>query len=171
MAKDQATATAVAEPEIRKETLAEIRKIEKDIAEAEVRYEEHKDEAKAWKAHFDNRVAKLRDKCRSLSEPLPLFESNGQATLDGWRDITIEEALPGIPPALLKRLIDSELSTVGAMADYTAAEKRFSDLKGIGDAKAEAIEKALEQFWERRKEADDSMHTTDETEDEETDED
>src|SRR5579859_7410919 len=81
--------TTTTAPPVREETLAEIRELEKEIAEAERKHNIHKGHAKEYKAEFDSLVGQLRDKCRSLSDPMPLYETNGHAEADGWRTIPI----------------------------------------------------------------------------------
>lgn len=61
-----------------------------------------------------------------------------------WRDVPLENLFSG---ALLKSLKAGGLETVGALADYTASEKRLTDLPGVGPGKAEQIEDRMEQFW------------------------
>jgi hypothetical protein len=82
---------------------------------------------------------------------LPMFDGRQG---EDWRVVPLTEALAGVPAVILKKLADAELSTVGQLADYTASGKMLIELAGIGSAKAEEVERALENFWERRKEAD-----------------
>jgi hypothetical protein len=53
----------------------------------------------------------------------------------------------GLPQSLVVRLGEASLTTIGLLADFTNAGKRLTDLDGVGEAKAEKIEQALERFW------------------------
>lgn len=63
-----------------------------------------------------------------------------------WRFFPIDQ-LEGLPPGIIKALADAGLDTVGKLADYTKSGQQLIDIKGIGEAKVEKIEKACEDFW------------------------
>jgi len=70
---------------------------------------------------------------------------------DEWRSVPVEDLeVHELTPAISRLLVKAELSTIGAIADHTAADKRLTDIPGIGEAKAEKIEKALDGFWTDR---------------------
>ena len=83
--------------------------------------------------------------------PLP-----GQKTLpldvdredESWRSAPISDL--GLTGKLPESLEDAGIRTIGDLADYTAAGKLLTDISGIGQGKAEKIEKACEEFWERQ---------------------
>ena len=47
------------------------------------------------------------------------------------------------------------IDTVGQLADYSASEKRLTDVAGIGPGKAQAIEDRLLEFWQDNPHAED----------------
>lgn len=62
-----------------------------------------------------------------------------------WRDVKLDTLFEG---SLLKSLKEADITTVGALSDYTAGEKRLTDIGGIGPGKAEKIENRMIEFWE-----------------------
>lgn len=106
------------------------------------------------KEHMALAKANLRDAARELRECIAdgtgrlLFEESSQAAGgESWRSVTLEELK--IPAGLSKKLTEAGFETLGKLADHTAAGKRFADIKGIGQAAAEKIEKACERWWEK----------------------
>ena len=76
---------------------------------------------------------------------------DGESPEQEWRDIPVEAlGHHGLLLRLRRKLIEADLSTIGAIADFTAADRRLIDIPGIGEAKAEKIESALEKFWAER---------------------
>jgi len=67
-----------------------------------------------------------------------------------WREVPLVDLFSG---AILKSLHQAGLKTVGQLADYTAADKRLTDIQGIGPGKAQQIEDRLTQFWESNQDA------------------
>lgn len=53
-----------------------------------------------------------------------------------------------IPSAILAKIADAGIRTVRELANFTSV-KQLTDIKGIGQAKAEKIEAALVKFWEK----------------------
>lgn len=127
--------------------------------------------AKDKKKVYEAEVESLLSYINGLSQQYPLFDRQqpaGEPAADGpdaaappapeesWRDVPISDLGPlGIPDGLLEALVEQGLHTIGLLADYTASDKRLTDLKGVGPAKAEKIEHALERFWAARKPAGD----------------
>lgn len=68
-----------------------------------------------------------------------------------WRSVTIEELGIGYDS-----LREAGISTLGRLADFTAANKKLIDLKGVGQSKVEKIEKAVEKYWAENPPEDDS---------------
>ena len=63
-----------------------------------------------------------------------------------WRDVELS-ALFDPEKSLYKHLAKAGLLTVGQLADYTASDKRLTDIPGIGAAGEELIGKRTTQFW------------------------
>lgn len=64
-----------------------------------------------------------------------------------WRDVPLDTMFHG---AVLKSLKKAGLATVGHLADYSASEKRLTDIEGIGAGKAEQIENQMLESWQQR---------------------
>lgn len=70
-----------------------------------------------------------------------------QAAVEAWRATTLADL--EIAGKLAESLVEAGLTTLGAIADYTAADKRLTDIDGVGPAKAEKIEAACEDWFKR----------------------
>lgn len=64
---------------------------------------------------------------------------------ESWKLVPISEL--GLAKGIVKSLTESGLANLGALADYTAADKRLTDIDGIGAGKAEKIEEATLKYW------------------------
>ena len=87
----------------------------------------------------------------------PAAHSNGHAPApddSAWRKELLSDVLTraGFTGKLIEKLADADLATLGELADFTAI-RRLTDIKGVGEANAEKIEKALENHWAQRQEA------------------
>lgn len=70
----------------------------------------------------------------------------GTLKSDGpWRKYPIDDLQ--LAPSVAKALAKAGIKTVGDLADYTAADKRLTDLDGIGPGKAATIENRMLDFW------------------------
>jgi hypothetical protein len=61
-----------------------------------------------------------------------------------WRDVPITKLFDG---GLLKSLTEAGLTTLGKLSDYTASEKRLTDIPGVGPGKASKIEDVTLAYW------------------------
>lgn len=158
---------------LREELLEIIQKKEAEVAVAESNWEELKTEANDAKKVFDKRVAELRNLVRqskNLHEETPLFNQPAAATPtdspspaepqdaevedDSWKIIKLDQALQGVPESLIEKLEQHEppLRTLGELTAWLNADQgrnQFTDIKGVGRAKADQIEEALAAFWTR----------------------
>jgi hypothetical protein len=66
------------------------------------------------------------------------------------RDVQLDKIFGG---DLLKGLKGGGLDTVGALADYTTAKKRLTDLPGIGPGKADEIADTMVEFYKQNPQA------------------
>ena len=152
------------------EKRAELKRAEANAADCRVKAEATKARLKAAEKEVDEARRELYDVIdgRTVQCSLPL-ESAGARPVevahgdsaaraavanpagagdDGWRETPIGKLENfGLSPALTEKLHEAELTTIGALANFTAADNRLIDIDGIGQAKAEKIEKALEGFW------------------------
>lgn len=147
------------------DVITRIMAAERECQDAEELMEEAKAEAKAAKDKYDNAVLRLRKLCRvarSATSPGPLFEKPEDGPPpqenDGWRQVPIQEAIgDAVSGGTIEKLQEAELTTVGKLADFcekqgqAGHQRPLCTIKGIGEAKAEAIELALVKFHERRK--------------------
>jgi hypothetical protein len=71
---------------------------------------------------------------------------------DKWRATTLEQL--GIPAGIRKVLAeDNGITTLGGIADWTKTGHPLTDLKKIGEKKAEVIEAAMDRYWAARSKA------------------
>lgn len=121
--------------------------------EAQREVEDCKSELKSAKLRLDACTDAISRYIDSLSQPeLPFNQETTPEELeDAWRSVLLADAIGhAISPGTLEALLQAEIDTVGALAQYTS-EHPLILIKGIGEAKAETIEKAMEAFWAARK--------------------
>ena len=150
---------AAVEPEPDRSEINELRGMlraaEEDCRETELAWTLAKETANLKKKEHELSLERLRRLAREISEPLPLFEhAKKQAEIqeqdpDAWRDVPLSEALQGISEATILKLAESDLSTIGDLADYTNGGSVLIDLPGIGEATAEKILNAQADYWAR----------------------
>ena len=137
--------------------LEEIREVAREAAKAEATYLRQAEVAKVAKKGWEALLAKLQRLSLGAAEDYPLFDqpaladpvvSDPAPESEPWRDVPIADlGRFGLSPTIVAKLVDAGLGTIGSMADYTASEKRLTDLPGIGPGKAEKIEEAMLGFW------------------------
>jgi len=88
----------------------------------------------------------------SIVEPEPESETGPEPDPDAWRAVPLA-SLKGIPARTLKALAESRIETIGDVARLGEKGLSLTDVKGIGEAAAEKINAALEEFWRERGEA------------------
>jgi hypothetical protein len=115
-------------------------------------WEADKERAALSKKVYEAAVDDLQSVIRSETTLPPLLAGLDGAPADGddWRSVPLSEALAGVSAGVLAKLAEAGLTTVGEMADYSAAHKELMDVPSIGRAKADAIEEALTCFWTKR---------------------
>lgn len=135
--------------DLSKQHLARIRSVQRRIETIEQKLADAKEEVAAFKSDLKLANKELREEIADGTGRLPFKEPGDQASSNGeaWRGAPIGEL--ELPLKLCNALADAGLGTLGALADYTAAEKRLTDIKGVGQAAAEKIEKKLDQWWEK----------------------
>ena len=162
----------------RAEMARQIGELQKEVADQAVEVARRVSGAKSAKKEFDGLVEELRDlesrfergdyglcfdPAKSAGDPVAgdgIAAGNNGAPLPGqkflplkedesWRSAPISEL--GLTGKLPESLEDAGIKTMGDLADYTAAGKLLTDITGIGQGKAEKIEKACEEFWGRQK--------------------
>lgn len=106
---------------------------------------------KEAKQAYESAVSKLRGAIRDANSgqqalPFPTDEPSA-APVEDWRATTLADL--EITGKLAESLVEAGLTTLGAIADYTAADKRLTDIDGVGPAKAEKIEAACEDWFKR----------------------
>lgn len=162
---------AVKELEVfRREMLVNICAKETEVDIAKNDWDLKKERAADAKKVFDGLVEQLLELIRKVknppsmplfdgvSEPQPAASENTQVDDMAWRAVPLSEALVGLPESIIVSLNESNLQTMGELADWTAAyggRNKLTDIPGIGPAKAEKIEQALVDFWARQKAVDD----------------
>jgi hypothetical protein len=68
---------------------------------------------------------------------------------DAWRYVDIGEiGNHGIKPAVIKRLREAKIGTIGDLAAYTSADRNLTDVPGIGEETRNAIIDAMIAYFE-----------------------
>lgn len=81
----------------------------------------------------------------------PTDESGDESDSDeAWR--AVEIGVINVPESILNKLIEAGIETVGQLADWSENGKKLTDIDGIGLAKVEKIEAAMDEFWASRSE-------------------
>lgn len=130
------------------ELLEAIRKKENQVWTAQASFDQAKEEVKYRKQVFEKAIADLRKLVRCGFEPAPLFDEPKDENEDPRLNLMISRL--DLPQIIFKLFDDANIITLGDIAAWTKGNK-LTDIKGIGKAKAEAIEAALEKFWEETK--------------------
>ena len=132
-------------PEQRRRDLAKLAELQKVHDKAEADYERAKTTAKARKEIVEDAAASVFDFVRSIFRPAgPLF--------DRW-ELTRIADLEHLPPGVLERLAGEGIDDLGGLFAWQSDGKSITDIVGITEAAAEAIEAAVAAFWAERKEA------------------
>lgn len=93
-------------------------------------------------------------------EAMPLFDKPAPPP-ESWRETPIADLSAfGLSSAIVGKLTDQGVGTIGALADWTNTGKLLTDLDGIGPGKAAQIEEALTAYWAKHSPAD-SLETLD----------
>jgi hypothetical protein len=115
-------------------------------------------EHKTAKEELDSANAEL---CRIIDDfncEMPLFDNVNQTQPGEPTDASASEddetwlmtplTKTTLSNATLKKLADSEIKTMGDLADWTNAGKLLTDIPGIGEKAADKIDVATGKFWE-----------------------
>lgn len=153
--------------------LCEIYEAADAVEEKRRLHEDAKERAKTAKTNYESaqdHLQRVIARVRSTDHSeLPLFEQPPRPDADAslvdvqrvddeldnsWREVPLGDVLAGLGPKVLASFHEANLVTMGDLSAYmepsaTGFAKKLTDLAGIGNAKAEKIEKALEDFWVR----------------------
>lgn len=134
-----------------------LRKSRERVMHAERRADEAKKAAGEAKKAHEAAVAEHFDLERDLDSPqgrLPFPaepDEPEEAGADAWRGVILDTL--DLSPSTIARLFEANLATVGELCDYltpgaSGSCRRLQDIPGVGAAKVEEIEHALDRFWE-----------------------
>lgn len=133
--------------------------------ELETTYRTLKVAATEARNELDNALFALRRVSSEKYGELPLFEQQQEDSPaepppslvpadpgdDTWRDVPVGDLEAfGLPTNIIELLVKAEVKTIGAIADVSQDGSPLTTIPKIGDKKADAIESALAEFWERR---------------------
>jgi regulator of replication initiation timing len=138
-----------------------VRERAEDCTRLTLEWEQSKKVTLSKKRALNEALDELRQLARGRPTYGELFDqagkSNGQVepadALDAggaevWRLTTLDTL--GLKPTIIEKLANHEppLTTMGQLSDYLADERhRLTDIAGIGEAAAAAIEDATAQYW------------------------
>lgn len=79
--------------------------------------------------------------------------ASGPVDPNAWRAVPISDLdlLPGLV-AILAENPSKPIKTIGDLADWTSARRPLTEISKVGEAKAEKIEAALDDFWRKHPE-------------------
>jgi hypothetical protein len=142
---DETAAQAIQEPTPEQKKLRAISEQRAIIADRVRKLEDAKARHSEAKAAYDSAVSQL---LRVIDED----DKQGELPFEVEHDTEDWRAFPvaqlGLPEKLVDAMAEAELFNVGDVNDFTMSGKRFIDIKGIGQAKAEKIDDALLKFWQ-----------------------
>jgi hypothetical protein len=128
------------------------------VRKARVEWEDLDRQAKASKKRLEARQEDLEatiDAVTAPDESMPLFDRPDLDALPAedatWREVPLSSL--GIAEPVLAVMAEQAppILTVGHLADWTKGGRNLlTDLRGVGQAKGQAIELALDEFWARR---------------------
>jgi len=131
-----------------------------EIRRCEDRVKFCKDELKSAKGELDSAHSAIDREIDDFNIEMPLFDGikdeqpaepvkPASEDDESWR--TIPLGYTPIPDALVRKLADADIVTIGNLTDWTSADKPLTDIPGIGESKAEKIREAMDKFWKGRK--------------------
>lgn len=126
---------------------AKVTTLEHEVADAAREVDDCKESLKSAKEHHDGLVVRLRNAIRCANDGQGTLPFPADETTEAWRDVTLDQL--EITGKLAEHLTEAKLTTLGAIADYTASEKLLTDIMGIGAKAAEKIEAATADWWAR----------------------
>lgn len=135
------------------ELLAYIKECEHECAEAQLEVDSLASDLKAARHVLEKAIEKLRAAARG--DDMPLFDRAAGDTPpdpEAWRKVpTSELGIAEGTVTIMKEVADIE--TLGGLTDFLGDGKSdLSNIKGIGEAKAEKIEDELATWWEKHPE-------------------
>jgi hypothetical protein len=139
----------------------EICRMNAELGKLAATMERRKEAAKKATADYNDAVSALRE---AISRGPALFDKNAPEPSE-WRAVPLSDA--GVPAAAVTLMAgQAELATLGDLVDWQDADKKLTDIKGIGEGMAGKIEEALTAFWEAHPEFGETETKDDETEEE-----
>lgn len=147
------------DPEEAIDALTRIRELNDEVTRHREDFDQKDAKAKAAKKLLEASQNDLNVYIRGLSESHPLFEKAAPEPArkhgpepakpdEAWQTHLLSELIPlGVSSKVIDALEEQGLVNIGHVADHTA-KAQLTDLKGIGEAKATAIEEALIRWWE-----------------------
>lgn len=127
------------------EAESEVAKAAEEVRDIEDQIGTLKGKLKAAQGGMSDAIKHLRDVVRCRAEKQHALKFQHYTGEDGWREYPVSKL--DIPESLIAALQDHQLRTLGDIADYTKDEGRLTDISGVGEKNAEAIEEALTRFW------------------------
>ena len=154
----EAAIEAKAPAPVESEAEATLREMNAEIDAAAADHHQKSEAAKAAKKRVESLQADLNEFIRRSNEKLPLFDGKAvsppaaETSDETWREVPIDTLSLecGLSESIVNKLVEAEITTIGKLADWTKSEKRLTDIAGIGGAKAEQIEAAMDKFWGSR---------------------
>lgn len=124
-----------------------IEELETECHECAMAMAEAAEQSKEAKKAYEAAVSRLRNAVRDAKNGQQELPFGEEQPAEAWRAVTLEEL--EISGKLAASLTEAGLTTLGAIADYTANGGALTDIDGIGPKAAEKIDAATQDWWER----------------------
>ncbi len=127
--------------------LSLVREAAAKVRRLEAEHERKKADAASAKKQLEAAQDELTALAERKSEELPLFDGlKSDPEPEAWRAIPVGEL--DLSETNVIALNQADLCTIGNLADYLNSGKKLTDVPKVGEKKAEAIQEALDNFWQ-----------------------
>jgi hypothetical protein len=142
------------------EMLNRVRALKTQVRAQKSEYALAKAHASELKKEFESSVEKLLKLIELSEQGAPLFDGiknddKGEANLeadDSWKEVKLAEVFVALPSGLRQKVEDASLVTLHELTEFCKSQA-LTDIPGVGQANADKLDQALQEFWQRRKEA------------------
>ena len=141
--------------QIKAELFDKSEKLWAEVATMDSEIDDLTEKRKKLNKNRETKIDEIKELSQQLRQPdMPLFEKERlkkEGKDEAWRTVpieTLQQYHDGFSDSLVGKLLEYPLKTIGDLADFGKSEfNQLTNIKGIGEAKAEIIEASLEEYW------------------------